>query len=678
MTMLDRMRRHKNWLKWSLALVCLTFVVFYIPDFLQPDSSIGAGTGLVGQNETIARVDGREISAGDFRRTYAAQLQMYRGAYGANINEQMLRQLGIEQQILQQMIDERAALAEAERLGLSVSDEEVRERIMSLPGLQENGRFIGEQRYRQLLRMQSPPMTPAEFEEGLRRSLLVERLRSALTDWMTLAEGEAEAEYRVRNEKVKLDVVTVTPDAFRPQVVVTDADVSRQFESNKEQYRIGEKRKIRYLLLDVESMRAKAGVAPADVERAYNDSIAQYSTPEQIRASHILLKTEGKDEASVRARAEELLKQVRAGADIAELARRHSEDEGSAPQGGDLDYFGRGRMVPEFEQAAFEAPAGAIVGPVKTPFGFHVIKIVDKKPATTRSLDEVRQQITDQLTSERAQTQLAALSAAVEKELTSPADLDRVAKARGLTVQETGFFARDEPVMGLGPAPEVNARAFEMKEGEMSGAVRAARGEVFLTLAGRQEARAAEPGRGARPCPRGRHAREGDGSRAREGRHDCDSPQDCSRFSEGRPGRWSRIAVDGAHRSGIGDSWGGTEPRHRPRRLLAQTRLGQRPDCDRQRGSHCEGGRTQGCDAGRVRCRPRAVPERAAQRSPHALFQRLHGEGEGAHEDRGRPEYPAAHARRGLSQPTTPPQRARTASAPAVRRAETAAAWTRP
>ena len=146
-------------------------------------------------------------------------------------------------------------------------------------------------------------------------------------------------------------------------------------------------------------------------------------------------------------------------------------------------------MVPEFEQAAFEAPAGAIIGPVKTPFGFHIIKIVDKKPATTRALDEVRQQITDQLTSERAQAQLSALSAAVERELTSPADLDRVAKARGLTVQETGFFARDEPVMGLGPAPEVNARAFEMKEGEMSGAVRAARGEVFMTLAGRQEAR---------------------------------------------------------------------------------------------------------------------------------------------------------------------------------------------
>ena len=166
MTMLDRMRRHKNWLKWSLALVCLTFVIFYIPDFLQPDAAVGAGA--VNQNQMVARVDGSEITAADFRRTYAAQLQVYRGTYGANINEQMLRQLGIDQQILQQMIDERAALTEAERLGLSVSDEEVRERIMSLPGLQENGRFIGEPRYRQLLRMQSPPMTPAEFEENLR------------------------------------------------------------------------------------------------------------------------------------------------------------------------------------------------------------------------------------------------------------------------------------------------------------------------------------------------------------------------------------------------------------------------------------------------------------------------------------------------------------------------------
>src|SRR6476646_10844994 len=115
MTMLDRMRRHKAWLQWSLVLVVLAFVIFYIPDFLR-GSGADAAAG-----DTIAKVEGRQITAGDFRRTYQAQLQAYRNAYGANVSEQLLKQLGIEQQILQQMVDEQAALAESERLGIRVS-----------------------------------------------------------------------------------------------------------------------------------------------------------------------------------------------------------------------------------------------------------------------------------------------------------------------------------------------------------------------------------------------------------------------------------------------------------------------------------------------------------------------------------------------------------------------------
>ena len=133
MTMLDRMRRHRDWLKWSLGLVCVAFVLFYIPDFLQ-------GTGAdAASSDTIASVEGHEITAGEFRRTYQAQLQAYRSAYGGQMNEQLLKQLGIEQQILQQMVDERAALAEADRLGITVSDEEVRQRILAMPAFQENG-----------------------------------------------------------------------------------------------------------------------------------------------------------------------------------------------------------------------------------------------------------------------------------------------------------------------------------------------------------------------------------------------------------------------------------------------------------------------------------------------------------------------------------------------------------
>src|SRR5216684_5561679 len=138
MTMLAKMRRHMNWLKWSLGIVCLAFILFYIPDFLR-GSGADAASG-----DTIAKVEGREITSSDFRRTYQAQLQAYRSAYGGNMSDQLLKQLGIEQQILQQMVDERAALAEAEKLGIDVSDEEVRLRTFSMTASQEHRGFTGE------------------------------------------------------------------------------------------------------------------------------------------------------------------------------------------------------------------------------------------------------------------------------------------------------------------------------------------------------------------------------------------------------------------------------------------------------------------------------------------------------------------------------------------------------
>jgi len=288
---------------------------------------------------------------------------------------------------------------------------------------------------------------------------------------------------------VKLAVVTFSADSFRSQVNATDAEVASYFTAHKNDFKIPEKRKIRYLLIDIDAMRAKVVVPPADIEREYNNNAEQYTTPEQVRASHILLKTEGKDDAAVKAKAEELLKQARNGADFAELAKKNSEDEGSAKNGGDLDYFGKGRMVPEFDAAVFAMTPGQISDLVKTQYGYHIIKLVDKKPATTRSLAEVRQQLTDQLAYQRAQAQAADLAQKLEKDIKKPADLDAAAKANGLTVQESGFFAKDEPILGLGPAPEAASRAFEMKPNDVSGPLRASRGFVFETLVAKQEPR---------------------------------------------------------------------------------------------------------------------------------------------------------------------------------------------
>jgi peptidyl-prolyl cis-trans isomerase D len=484
MTMLDRMRRHKGWLKWSLALVVLAFIVFYIPSFLQDPTAVGVGAA---PSEVIAEVEGREVTAGQFLQRYNSQIQAYRTAYGGNMSDQLLRQLGIDQQILQQMIDEQAALVEAERHDITVSDEELAQQIFAIPGLQENGRFVGEQRYELILRSQLPPMTKGTFEENLRRSLMIDKLRAALTDWMTVSDGEVDREFTQRNEKVKLQVVALTADRFRDQVRVTDADVASYFDMHKAEYRVGEQRKVKMLLLDRDQAHAKMIVPAGDVQRFYNDNLSQYQTPEQIRASHILLNTAGKDEAAVRKQAEDLLRQIKAGADFAALATKFSEDEGTKVNGGDLDYFSRGRMVPEFETAAFGLEPGQVSDIVRTQYGFHIIKLVDKKPAVTRAFDEVRPQIEDQLKGQRADQQIAARAKELAARIDDPSDLDTVGREVGATVSDSEFFGREDPVPGLGAAPQVAIAAFELADNQVSAPVSSPRGPVFVTVTGKRD-----------------------------------------------------------------------------------------------------------------------------------------------------------------------------------------------
>jgi peptidyl-prolyl cis-trans isomerase D len=356
-----------------------------------------------------------------------------------------------------------------------------------MPEFQLNGQFVGEAQYQTMLNQARPPMTPAEFEAGLRRQLLVEKLRAVVTDWVSITDGEADQEFRRRNEKVKVQLVHVASSAFLGQMTATDAEIAAYFDAHKENYRIGERRKVRYVLVDVESLRQGIVVPSREVERYYNDNIEMFSTPEQVRASHILFKTEGKDEAAVKAAAAKVLAEAKGGADFAELAKKHSEDESNAKLGGDLDYFSRGRMVPEFEDAAFGAQPGLIPDLVRTGYGFHIIKVVDKKAGSVRTFDEVKAQIREQLVGEKAQRLADTRAEEVAKEITAPADLDKVAKARGWKVEETGFFTADEPILALGAAPQVSAAIFALKEGEVSAPLRVGRGYAIAALSGRQD-----------------------------------------------------------------------------------------------------------------------------------------------------------------------------------------------
>ena len=480
MTMLDRMRRHRGWLKWTLALVVLTFVAFYAP----------LRNRQARLTDAVADINGSPITTAEFRRVMNRRLQDFQSSGGASLPPETLRQLGFDRQVLQQLVDQRAMEVEAQRRGLTVTDTEVTQAITHLPIFMQDGQFVGAERYRMTLRSLRPPFQEKDFEQLIRTELLAEKLQNAVTSWVTVSEGEADSEYRKRNEKVKLGVVSFSADQFKNGLTATDAEAQALFTKDPSRYKFGERRKIRYLLVDLQSIRATVTPTPQEIEAFYNANLQQFSNPEQVHALHILLKTADKDAAAVKKQAESVLKEAKApGADFSALARKYTEDEASKGSGGDLNFFGRGAMVKAFEDAAFAMAPGQISDLVQTDYGYHIIKVLEKRPAGQRPLAEVKDQIAEQLKWQQAQARATSLAATLEARIKSPGDLDAAAKEHGLTVKESGFFQRTDPIAELGPSPQVASEAFTLKDGEVSKAIRTGSGSVFIALAGREDAR---------------------------------------------------------------------------------------------------------------------------------------------------------------------------------------------
>ncbi len=480
MTMLDRMRRHKGWLKWTLALAGFALLVLGFPLIQPPPETPGALT------DVLAQVGDQEITVGEFQTLYRRQVQSYQVQSGGEITADLLRSMGIDRQLLQQMIDEYAALQEAARLGVTVSDAEVREAIVSLPAFQQDGEFIGEAAYLQLLRMQQPPVPPAEFEENVRRSLMLQRLQAAVTDWITVTDDDVEREHVRRNERVRLSAISFRADDFREGLEATDDDVAALFDQNANDYLVPEKRRLRFALIDVPALRASFIPSDADVQAYYDNNLDSYTEEVDLRVSHILLRTQDRATEEALAQAESLVAEARGGADFAELARRYSEDEGTRDAGGDLGRITRGQMVPEFEGAAFALEQDEVSDPVTSMFGVHVIKATEKSGGTIQTLDEVRDSIVDRLQQESADARAAAMAEAMALEIDEAADLETAASRRGLEVQESGFAALGEPILGLGFSSEVTTQAFQLAEGEVAGPIPTPTGPAFVTVTGIQ------------------------------------------------------------------------------------------------------------------------------------------------------------------------------------------------
>lgn len=484
--MLKTFRENFKHLKWVLWLVIAVFVVFVFVDWGMGSAQGGGGADFA------ATVGDSRISEAEFRREYVQMEDRYRQMYGQAFSPELARAMNLASQVLNSLVDRRLLKAEAERLGLSVTDEEVTARILRMRDGQGNllfvkdGAFVGEAMYRRMLA--SANLSPESFEADTREQALLEKLNRFVTESAYVGEDELKADFEGRTVKAKVAYALVPAPAIAPESI-PDAEAEALYRKDPSAYQLPERRKGKYLLVETAQLRAEAArkVTDADIAAEYQRNLESYRKGEEVTARHVLYKSDGTpaQDAAARAKAEAAVKKLKGGADFAAVAKAESEDPGSKESGGDLGSFGRGRMVKEFEDAAFGAALNEIVGPVKTPFGYHVIRVSGRSAERVQPLFEVASAIRAQLEEQRAADEARRLARELADRVVklgkkpSDDDLRKLTRA-GVTFNETELLARGEAPAGIGPNQAFMQLLFELPLGETSEPVATARGEAIL------------------------------------------------------------------------------------------------------------------------------------------------------------------------------------------------------
>jgi len=451
-----------------LLLICAAMVIAFVPGGLGDNITGTPGKGIV------AKVSGEDITVEQVKETARQMAQQQAQQYGAQAS--MIIPFLIQQdtpRAADQLIDRQALLTEAQRLGLKATPQEVKDELQHgrySPIFFPEGNFIGQAEYEGML--QRANLTPARFEDNVSKDILINKLQALITGSASVSDAAIRQEFAKQNTKVKFDYAVLKEDDIKKGLHPTTEELKAYYDTHQKNYAnsIPEKRKIKYALID--SSKLQAQVTQDDLQAYYNQHRDEYRTAEQAKVSHILIKTplpgtdgkvDDKGVAAAQQRAEDLLKQLKGGAKFEELAKKYSEDPGSAKEGGSLGWIGKGRTVPEFEKAAFSLPKGQISDLVKSSYGFHIIRVDDRQDAHMKTLDEVKPQIEPVLKQQKAQ-QLAQKQAEDFLQQAKSQGLDTAGSAKSVPVATSDFFSRKDVVTGLGPAPQLMDAVFAATE----------------------------------------------------------------------------------------------------------------------------------------------------------------------------------------------------------------------
>jgi len=439
-----------------LLVFCGAMVITLIPGGLGSSINVGGpGAGVV------AKVGGESVTTTEvqLQAKQMVRQQFPRGSAQAN----MLLPF-FASQAAEQLINEKAIVSEARRMGLRASDEEVRDELQHGPLAQylfPDGNFIGQDNYEDFV-SRNFEMTIPQFEQAEKDSILGRKLRLLVAGSAIVGDSEIKAEFLKTNTKVKFDYAVLSLDEIRNGIHPTDEELKAFYQRNQATYKnaIPEKRKVKYILIDSAKLNAQTQISHDELQAYYNQHRDEYRVPEQVKVSHILIKTplpgpDGKIDPKgledARKKAQDILKQLKSGAKFEELAKKNSEDPGSAKNGGDLGWIGRGRTVPEFEKTAFSLPKGQMSDLVQSSYGFHIIRVDDKQEAHLKTLDEVKDQIEPLLKQQKASAAAEAEANAVLSDARN-GSLDKAAAAKNLQVVTTDFFSHNDALPGIGAA----------------------------------------------------------------------------------------------------------------------------------------------------------------------------------------------------------------------------------
>lgn len=435
-----------------LGLVGLSMVTYLIPNMgntsdSNADSSVVAS---IGKQELTSQEVSRQIQNMTRNRQLPAEL------------------LSIYvPQIVQQLINDRAMAYEANRLGIRISDDETDNAILdSLPAEVTKGGKVDSATLNALLQQQG--LTMADLKEDMQRQLMISRLQQIVAAGIVVSPREIADAFHRKNDKIRVEYAMVTPAKYQAEAEPSEAEMQKYYNLHKASFQTAEKRSLAIIVLDPNKL-ASALPSDAELRKEYNAKQDSFRIPERVDARHILIKSDASNDAAMKAKAEGILKQIQSGGDFAELAKKNSEDPGSAAMGGELGWLVRGQTVPEFEKSAFSLQPGQTSGLVKTTYGYHIIQVEKHEQAHLQPFEEVKGQLLADYTKRIRQDQMQNLADKLVAELhKDPLHPDKVADALGGTVIHADNIQNGDPIPGIGTSKELSDAVAPLRKGEMT------------------------------------------------------------------------------------------------------------------------------------------------------------------------------------------------------------------